>query len=273
MTHLFSKAVGGLFVGVGGLYVGLTQYVSPDSAKAAEAGMHPPKYPWSHRFPWSSFDHHGIRRGFSVYKQVCSTCHSLDRIAFRHLVNVCFTEQEAKALAADVDVSDGPDQEGYMYQRPGKLLDYMPRPYANEQAARFANSGAYPPDLSLTIKAREHHEDYLFALLTGYRTPPHGFKLREGLYYNPYFPGGAIAMPQALTDGQIEYDDGTRATISQMSKDVTTFLCWAAEPEHDIRKRLASKAVFICLLTLFPALYYKRLKWAPLKTRVVSFIK
>jgi len=237
----------------------------------ADSGLEAASYPWSHSKPWQSFDHASIRRGFLVYKQVCATCHSLDRIAWRNLVDVAFTEEEIKAMAAEVEYKDGPDQEGEMFDRPGKLSDYMPRPYPNENAARFANNGAYPPDLSLVVKAREKHEDYLFALLTGYREPPAGVSLREGLHYNPYFPGGAIAMAQALSNGQVEYDDGTGNSISQMAKDVSIFLSWASEPEHDQRKKTGIKTAILLTLMIIPTFYYKRLKWAVVKSRIIQF--
>jgi len=189
----------------------------------AEDVLHPPHYHWEHSGYLSSFDHAAIRRGYKVYKDVCSSCHSLDRIAFRNLVGVAFTEEEAKAVAAESQFQDGPNDQGEMYMRPGKLTDPFPRPYANNKLARAANNGALPPDLSLMSKSRHDHEDYLFSLLTGYREPPAGIVLREGMSYNPYFPGGAISMPQQLFDGGVEYDDGTPATVSQMAKDVATF--------------------------------------------------
>ena len=162
---------------------------------------------------------------------------------------------------------------GEMFERPGKLSDYLPKPYPNENAARFANNGAYPPDLSLVVKAREAHEDYVFSLLTGYKEAPHGVNIRQGLHYNPYFAGGAIAMAQPLSNGQIEYDDGTEASISQMAKDVSTFLCWASEPEHDVRKRLGLKTMLVLTLMAVPTFYYKKLKWTTLKSRVIQFQK
>jgi ubiquinol-cytochrome c reductase cytochrome c1 subunit len=244
---------------------------SSQSAHASSDVMQAPKYPWTHRYPWQAFDHASIRRGFQVYQQVCATCHTLDYIAYRNLVNTCYTEEEVKAIAAETEFEDGPNEEGDMYKRPGRLSDYMPRPYPNEQAARFANNGAYPPDLSLMVKARGQHEDYLFALLTGYRDPPHGVKIREGLYYNPYFPGGAIAMPRAIADGMITYDDGTPNSVSQLSKDVSTFLAWAAEPEHDVRKQAGFKTLTLLVLMAIPTYYYKRLKWAAFKSQVVTF--
>jgi len=266
------KTIGAIGLGTGVL---LASPFGPLSrqAHASEEELKPPKYPWSHRFPWQSFDHASIRRGHQVYKQVCATCHSMDLLAYRNLVDTCYTEDEAIAVAATVDYQDGPDSEGEMFTRPGKLSDYFPKPYANEESARFSNNGALPPDLSLIVKARELHEDYLFAILTGYRDPPAGINIRQGLYYNPYFAGGAIAMPQALINDQLEFDDGTPSSISQMAKDVTTFLSWGAEPTQDDRRRMGVKAVFLLALLFFPTLYMKRQKWASVKTRIVQFKK
>lgn len=265
-----SNIAKGVGFGVGILAISELTLQDQQTAEASE-GLQPPQYPWSHRFPWQAFDHAGIRRGFQVYKQVCATCHSLDKLAYRHLVNACYTEDEMKAIAAETDVQDGPDAEGEMFTRPGKLSDWFPKPYANENAARFANNGAKPPDLSLMVKAREKHEDYVFQLMVGYREPPTGVTVRQGLYYNPYFPGGAIAMPMPLVNDQVQYDDGTKATISQMAKDVTTFLSWAAEPYQDDRRKMGVKLLFFGALVTLPTLYVKRQKWSVFKNRIVQF--
>uniref|UniRef100_A0AAQ4R6S3 Cytochrome c-1 n=1 Tax=Gasterosteus aculeatus aculeatus TaxID=481459 RepID=A0AAQ4R6S3_GASAC len=164
------------------------------SVKASDLELHPPQYPWSHAGPLSSLDHASIRRGYQVYKQVCSACHSMEYLAFRNLVGVSHTEEEAKTIAEEVEVVDGPDESGEMFTRPGKLSDYFPKPYANPEAARNANNGALPPDLSYIVNARHGGEDYVFSLLTGYCEPPAGVDVREGLYYNPYFVGQAIGM-------------------------------------------------------------------------------
>ncbi|MEQ2163161.1 iso-1-cytochrome c, partial [Goodea atripinnis] len=211
------------------------------SVKASELELHPPNYPWSHSGLLSSLDHASIRRGYQVYKQVCSACHSMEYLAFRNLVGVSHTEDEVKAMAEEVEVVDGPDENGEMFTRPGKLSDYFPKPYSNPEAARAANNGALPPDLSYIVNARHGGEDYVFSLLTGYCDPPAGVTVREGLYYNPYFPGQAIGMAPPIYNEILEYDDGTSATMSQVAKDVCTFLRWAAEPEHDQRKRMGLK--------------------------------
>lgn len=230
-------------------------------------------YGFDHESPLSSFDYASVRRGYQVYKEVCSTCHSLERICFRNLVGVTHTEDEVKALAADIDVIDGPNDEGEMFERPGKLSDPLPKPYANDEAAAAANNGAIPPDLSLMSKARHAGPDYLFALLTGYVDPPEGKELLPGLYYNPYFGGGAIAMERQLNDGQLEYEDGTPATTSQMAKDVSVFLAWAAEPEHDVRKKQGMQTVLALSAMVVLTGFYKRVKWAPLKTRKITYTK
>jgi ubiquinol-cytochrome c reductase cytochrome c1 subunit len=173
----------------------------------------------------------------------------------------------ASRPCTQIDFTDGPNDEGEPFERPGKLSDPLPAPYANEEAARFVNGGAYPPDLSLIVKARHDGANYLFTLLLGYREPPAGVSVREGLHYNPYFPGGAIAMPKMLVDGGTDYDDGTAATEGQQAKDVTTFLAWAAEPEADERKLAGAKWVLVLAAVWATALYYKRWKWAPIKSR------
>ncbi|XP_019150146.1 PREDICTED: cytochrome c1-2, heme protein, mitochondrial-like isoform X1 [Ipomoea nil] len=233
----------------------------------AEHGLECPSYPWPHKGIISSYDHSSIRRGHQVYQEVCASCHSMSLVSYRDLVGVAYTEEETKAMAAEIEVVDGPNDEGEMYTRPGKLSDRFSQPYANEAAARFANGGAYPPDLSLITKARHNGQNYVFALLTGYRDPPAGVSIREGLHYNPYFPGGAIAMPKMLNDGAVEYEDGTPATEAQMGKDIVTFLSWAAEPEMEERKLMGFKWIFVLSLALLQAGFYRRLRWSVLKSR------
>ena len=235
----------------------------------AEHGMHTAQFPWGHEGPFSSYDHAAIRRGHQVYQQVCAACHSLERIHYRELIGVAYTEDEMKDMAAEAEIEDGPNEEGEMFTRPGKLADAFPSPYKNEAAARFVNGGAYPPDLSVMTKARHDGQNYLFSLLLGYKEPPAGVQIREGLYYNPYFPGGAIAMPKMLADEGTEYEDGTPASESQQAKDVVTFLSWCAEPEHDDRKLMGTKWMAVMFVLFGLSAYYKRWKWAPLKSRRV----
>ncbi|KAF9078179.1 cytochrome c1, component of the mitochondrial respiratory chain [Rhodocollybia butyracea] len=237
----------------------------------SDEGLHPVAYPWSHNGFFDSFDHASIRRGYQVYREVCAACHSLDRIAWRNLVGVSHTADEARVMAEEVEYPDGPNDDGEMFQRPGKLADYMPAPYPNDEAARAGNAGALPPDLSLIVKARHGGADYIFSLLTGYIDPPAGVEIREGMNYNPFFPGGALSMARVLFDGLVEYDDGTPATTSQMAKDVVTFLNWAAEPEHDERKKTGIKAVILFSTLFVLSIYAKRFKWGPIKNRKIQY--
>ena len=234
---------------------------------ANDAMIHPPQQPWSHNGFLQAFDAAALRRGHMVYAQVCASCHGLSRIAYRNLVNVCYSEAETKAMAEDTDVKDGPNDEGEYFDRPGKLSDYLPSPYPNEEAARYANNGAYPPDLSLIVKARHGGADYIFALLTGYKDVPAGIAERETQYYNPYFSGGWIGMPPPLADGAVDYDDGTAATSSQMAKDVSIFLAWTSEPEQDERKLAGFKVIGALAVCFGFTWYYKRIKWSPIKNR------
>lgn len=206
----------------------------------------PPHYHWPNSDFFSSFDHASIRRGYDVYRNVCAQCHSLNGVAFRHFVGVSHTEAQAKQLASTVMVPGGFNEEGEPIKRAGSMLDYMPQPYPNEAAARAANGGALPPDLTKIALTDHHLHDYIFALLTGYNDPPPGVAPQDGKYWNTYFDGGWISMPPPLVvDEQIEYDDGTPATKSQMAKDVTHFLQWAAHRHHDNNKRFGTFALSI----------------------------
>ncbi|RPA95836.1 hypothetical protein L873DRAFT_1773995 [Choiromyces venosus 120613-1] len=239
----------------------------------AEEGLHPPHYPWEHQGWLKTFDHQALRRGFQVYREVCASCHSLSRVPWRTLVGVSHTVDEVKAMAEENEYDDDePNDIGEIEKRPGKISDYIPDPYPNEQAARAANQGAYPPDLSLIVKARHGGCDYIFALLTGYPDePPAGAALSEGLNFNPYFPGTGIAMARVLYDGLVEYEDGTPATTSQMAKDVVEFLNWAAEPEMDQRKKMGMKVIIITTVLTALSIWIKKYKWAPIKARKLVY--
>lgn len=230
-------------------------------------------YGWGHHGPLAAYDARAVRRGYQVYKEVCATCHSVQRVHFRNLVEYgAWSENEVKAIAEEFDYIDGPNDEGEMFERPGKLTDPLPSPYANDQAGRAANGGALPPDLSLMVKSRHAGVDYIFALLTGYVDPPEGKEMLSGLHYNPYFAGAAIAMPPPLMDGQVEFLDKTPATVSQMAKDVSVFLAWASEPEHDDRKKAGMKWVFALGICAVASGFYKRFRFASLKTRQISYL-
>lgn len=240
---------------------------------ASDLVLHPPAMPWSHNPMLSTFDTASIRRGFEVYKQVCAACHSLNYVAFRNLVNVTHTEEEAKELAKEAEVLDGPNDDGEMFMRPGKLSDYFPAPYKNDEEARKANNGALPPDLSYIVLARHGNEDYIFSLLTGYCDPPAGVTLQEEQHYNAYFAGQAIGMAQALYNEIIEYEDGTPATQSQLAKDVAIFLRWCAEPEHDERKEKGFRLIlFGVIFAPLLGYFYKR-TFSTIKTMKIQYKK
>merc|ERR1712178_602568 len=256
----------GRVAAAGAAIVGFSQDVNASADRIL-----PEAFPFNHKGTFSSYDMAAVRRGHQVYTNVCATCHSMNLLAYRNLVDNCYTAEEVRTMCEDVEVEDGPNDEGEMFERPAKLSDHWVPPYPNEEAARFANGGALPPDLSLMAKARPGGEDYIFALLTGYREAPAGISVMSGMYYNPYFSGGQIGIPQPLQDGAVDYEDGTPPTISQMSKDVAVFLAWAAEPAQDQRKIMGLKwCAAVAAVTLGTA-YYKRFRWNPLKSRRISY--
>ena len=231
----------------------------------ASSDVKAPKHvDWAFDGVFGKVDKQSAQRGFQVYKEVCSACHGLQRIAFRNLTSIGFSEAEVKALAASYQVKDGPNDDGEMFERAGRPADYFPSPYPNDNAAKAAQNGAVPPDLSLITKAREHGPSYVYSLLTGYEPAPEGVTLASGQSYNPYFPGHVLAMPAPLSEGNVDYADGTKATLEQQSHDVVTFLQWAAEPEMQARKAMGIKV--LVFLVIFSAFAYiaKRNIWRKL---------
>jgi ubiquinol-cytochrome c reductase cytochrome c1 subunit len=240
----------------------LGAFVSAGGAFAAGDADHPKQELWSFSGIFGTYDRGSVQRGFQVYKEVCSACHAMSLLSYRNLQQIGFSEDAVKAIAAEVEVRDGPNDQGEMFLRPGRPSDRFRKPFENEQAARAGNNGAYPPDLSLMAKARQDGPNYLAALLTGYSDPPPGFNLPDGMYYNRYFPGRQIAMAPPLSNGAVTYADGTAASAQQMAKDVTYFMNWAAEPELERRKRLGVQSILF-LLVLTGMLYaVKRKVWA-----------
>ena len=267
------------------LLVGLLAGTASARAQEAEATSTPPKQSWSFGGPFGRFDTAQLQRGYQVYREVCSNCHSMQYMSFRNLSDPggpSFSVSQVKALSATFKVQDGPNDAGDMYDRPGRASDPFPMPFANEQAARAANGGALPPDMSVLAKAREFEEpwyafliepfsqyqeagvDYIHALLNGYTETPAGFQLPTGKYYNKYFTGHAISMPKPLSDGQVDYTDGSPKTVEQYSHDVAAFLMWVAEPKLDQRK--STGLTVLVFLIVFASLLYaiKRRVWAGL---------
>ena len=243
---------------------------TPLSSHAAEKVEYL-KTDWSFKGLFGKFDRGALQRGYQVYTEVCASCHSMKYLSYRNLSEKGgpeFTEQQAKAIAASFDVTDGPNSDGEMFTRPGKLSDKFVMPYENVKAAQAANGGAYPPDMSVLVKARGGGVDYIYSLLQGYEDPPAGITLDEGVHYNKYMYGNKIKMSNPLSDGLIEYSDGTNATVEQMSKDVTTFLMWTAEPHLETRHQMGFKAiVYLIILTILVYFSMKRI-WSRVETKV-----
>lgn len=232
-----------------------SSFVSPVLKATADKTEPLVRQDWSFDGITGTFDREDLQHGFQVYKEVCSACHGIKRIRFRELQALGYNEAEIKAIAAEYQIKDGPDDMGEMFERVGRPSDAFPSPYPNDKAARAANNGALPPDLSLVTKARIGGPDYIYSLLTGYGgEPPQDEEIGEGLYYNPWFPGHQIAMIPPLVDGVVTYSDGHSPSVAEMAKAVTTFLAWTAEPELEKRKQSGIEALIY--LAIFSVLMY-----------------
>ena len=215
---------------------------------ASGSGNDLPKHNWSFKGLTGTFDKSAVQRGFKVYREVCSGCHSMSLLYYRDLIDIGFSNEEVKAIAAEYTVIDGPNDEGEMFERPARPSDRFVPPFSNKQEARVSNNGSYPPDLSVITKARKRGPDYIFNLLLGYTDPPVEFELGEGMYYNKWKEGHQIAMAQPLDEGYVDYDDGTENTLPQLAEDITTFLVWSAEPELEERKKLGIKVILFFIV-------------------------
>jgi cytochrome c1 len=256
----------------------LAAIAAPASAQMTEQ-VPPPRLKWSFAGPFGKYDEAQLQRGFKVYREVCANCHSMDMVAFRNLADAGgpgFTEAQVEAVAAEYKIKDLDDL-GNQIERAGRPADHFPAPFANELAAKAANGGTAPPDMSTLAKARsygrgfpwwvfdmigqyqEQGPDYIAAIVSGFIDAPKGFNLPPTGHYNEYFPGHNIAMPPPLQDGQVKYDDGSPETVAQYSKDVAAFLMWAAEPHLDARKRIGFQ-VFIFLILFAGLMYFTKKK-------------
>jgi ubiquinol-cytochrome c reductase cytochrome c1 subunit len=272
--------------------VALPSIAQEEGATQGEGTAQPEHFPlerpelqrWSFSGPFGRFDRAQLQRGYKVYSEVCSACHSMRYVAFRNLEaedGPGFTEEQVKALAAGHQIQDGPDESGAMFERPGKPYDYFPSPFPNDEAAKAANGGAVPPDLSVIAKARAAHRgllwalvdffsqyqeagpDYIHALLTGFTDPPPGITIPEGTHFNPFFLSAvSLKMPPPLSADQVEYTDGTPQTVDQYARDVAAFLMWTAEPTLVQRKRLGFEVMVF--LVVFAGLMYltKKRVWS-----------
>ncbi|WP_306225127.1 cytochrome c1 [Bosea beijingensis] len=273
-----------------GLAAGLSLAFVQPAAQAAEASPKPPALTWSFSGPFGKFDRAQLQRGFKVYKEVCASCHGASLVSFRNLSQPGgpeFTPGQVAALAATYQIKDGPNEQGEMFERPGRPADRFPSPFPNEQAARAAQGGAYPPDFSVLAKARtytrgfpafvfdiftqyqEQGPDYIHALMVGYKEPPAGFPaLLPGQNYNEYMPGNLIAMPKPISDGQVEYPKGADGkspvpeTVDQYSRDVAAFMVWMAEPHLEARKRMGMQVMAFLTIFAFLLYYTKKKVWS-----------
>ncbi|TPW32879.1 cytochrome c1 [Pararhizobium mangrovi] len=262
------------------LAIGLAAPLASVAAGAADIPHYPikdpPRLSWSFAGPFGTWDKGQLQRGLKVYTEVCSGCHSLNMVAFRNLTDLGYSEDQVKGFAASHQVTDGPNDQGEMFKRQGKPNDYFPAPFANTEAAAYANGGAAPPDFSTIAKARAVESgfpgfvfdiftmyttkgpDYVHALLTGYQDPPKGMRVPQGGYYNPYFHSAAfLKMPPPLSDGVVKYDDGTPETVDQYAKDIAAFQMWAAEP-HMVERKETGFVVIIFLAIFTVLIYYTK---------------
>jgi ubiquinol-cytochrome c reductase cytochrome c1 subunit len=269
------------FLGIGaGLVFVLTLLVSflvprtaavPDPVKALH--LYPREVQFQHDGPmgmgvFGTFDRAQLQRGYQVYREVCGACHGLKYVAFRSLADLGFSEAEVRAIARSKEVPTINPETGEQDVRPGIPADTWPDPFPNETVARLANNNALPPDLSLIVKARPNGQAYVYSLLVGYDYPvPAGHDVPVGLHFNPYFPSVNIAMAKPLNEGQVQYADGTPATVDQMARDVTAFLRWTSQPELE-RRRQAGVAtmIFLAILSVLAFFSYRRV-WASIKQK------
>lgn len=235
---------------------------APASAEGGHGSEPLPIQAWSFNGPLGTYDQASLQRGFKIYREVCASCHAMKRVYYRNLEALGYNEEQIKNIAKEYTVMDGPNDEGDMFERPALPSDHLKSPFENDNAAKFANGGALPPDLSLIVKARPGGADYIYALLTGYERAPHGEELGQGQHWNKYFPGNKLSMTPPLTEGLISYEDGSEEKVDQYARDITHFLAWASDPHMEERKKTGMKVVIFLLV--FAAVMYvaKRRVWA-----------
>ena len=220
-----------------------------------------PQHEWSFEGITGTFDRGALQRGYQVYTEVCSGCHSMKLLYYRDLIDIGFSEDQVKAIASEFTVIDGPNDEGEMFERDARPADRFVSPYLNDNEARANNNGAYPPDLSVITKAKKDGANYIYNLLLGYKDPPADMEVGEGMYYNIYMAGNQIAMPQPIYDESVDYADGTNNSAEQIAEDLVVFLTWAAEPELEERKNLGIKVILFFIVLGFIIFLAKNHLW------------
>ena len=232
---------------------------------SADKALKPEQYPFSFSKPLGKIDKNSAQRGLQVYIEVCASCHGLKHVAYRSLEGLGYNKDQINRIAAQFEIDDVPNDEGDVLKRKAIYSDYFVDPYKNVNAAKTANNGAYPPDLSLMVKARKDGANYVRSLLLGYTDPPAGFDVGEG-YYNKYMAGNIIAMPQPLYGDDIEFSDGTIATLEQEVNDLVSFLTWTSMPDLENRRAAGIKVIFFLLImTVLFYLSYRKI-WSELKS-------
>ena len=220
-----------------------------------------PQHEWSFEGITGTFDRGALQRGYQVYSEVCSGCHSMKLLYYRDLIDIGFSEDQVKAIASEFTVIDGPNDEGEMFERDARPADRFVSPYLNDNEARASNNGAYPPDLRVLTKAKKDGANYIYNLLLGYKDPPVDIEVGEGMYYNIYMAGNQIAMPQPIYDESVDYADGTNNSAEQLAEDLVVFLTWAAEPELEARKNLGIKVILFFIILGFIIFLAKNRLW------------
>ena len=245
--------------------------ISPINLIAAERTHELLNPGWSFKGFFGKFDRASLQRGYQVYTEVCAACHSMKYLSYRNLYEPGgpeFSKEQAKIIASQFELTDGPNSDGEMFTRAARLSDNFVGPYENVQAATAANGGAYPPDMSVLVKARKGGADYIYSLLLGYEEPPEGITLDDGVYYNKYMAGNKIKMSNPLSEDIVTYLDGTKATEEQMAKDVTSFLAWSAEPHLEARHKIGFRAlVYLFIMTVLVYFSMKKL-WSRIESKI-----
>ncbi len=220
---------------------------------------------WSFEGLFGTFDRASLQRGYQVYQEVCAGCHSVQHLSYRNLSEKGgpeFSVDEVKAITSQFEVEDGPNSDGEMFTRPARPSDKFVKPYPNVEASTAANGGAYPPDMSVLAKARAGGADYIYSLLMGYEEAPDGFELDDGVYYNKYMPGNKIKMSEPISEGIVEYADGTSTSKEQIAKDVTSFLVWASEPHLESQHRMGFKTIIYLIILITLVYMSKQRVWS-----------
>ena len=238
---------------------------------AEESSQELLKQDWTFKSFFGKFDKASLQRGYQVYTEVCASCHSMQYLSYRNLYEKGgpeFSKDQAKAIASNFEITDGPNRDGEMFTRSARLSDKFVMPYANIEEAKISNGGAYPPDMSVLVKARKGGADYVYSVLLGYDNPPSNIQLDDGVYYNKYMPGYKIKMPNPLSDGLVEYADGTVATPEQMAKDVVNFLTWSAEPHLEQRHKMGFRVIiYLIIITILVYFSMKKI-WSRIETEI-----